>query len=363
VSDVFFDRFRTAIARLPAGLIRAMPPATDDDLARAAAALGRPVPEEYASFLRSFDGADLFHETIVLAGVGASAPRRLTDLAQPHSGELVFAEALAGDQFAFDEQGRIIRRDAGAEERVLTGTSFERWLGATIAREQLLFGPDGEYAPDVFEPSGQEVLPRIALRQAERALKIDPGAADAEHDRGLALGRLGRREEAAAAFESAARLDPRSTWSWFDWGRTLLEIGRADKALAAFRGAGALENGATRARLLAWATRAAIAAEDEPAAASLRAEAVACDPALVEGLQRSVREVEDDEPRAEAMALLEAVAPAASRAARVRLPLLEEIRPSETKALASRPPRPDRPRRPSRATRRRSGGSRRGSSR
>ena len=214
----FFDRFRSAIARLPAGLIRARPPAAPEDIARAEAKLGRALPATYASFLRSFDGADLFHETVVIAGVGRAAPRLLTALAQDRPGELVFAEALWGDRYALDADERVLRYDAGADERALAGSSFDRWLDATVAREQILFGPDGEYAPDVFDPSGQEVTPAIALRQAERALKIDPGAADVEHARGIALVRLGRQDAALAAFRAASELDAENPWPLFDSG-------------------------------------------------------------------------------------------------------------------------------------------------
>ena len=143
----------------------------------------------------------------MIAGVGAGAPRPLAELAQDRPGELVFAEALSGDRFALDDAGRVLRYDPGADERALAGSTFERWLDATVAREQILFGPDGEYAPDVFDPAAQEIVPTIALRQAERALKVDPGAADAEHARGLALARLGRRETALAAFGAATELD------------------------------------------------------------------------------------------------------------------------------------------------------------
>ena len=311
----FFDRFRSAIARLPAGLIRALPPAEPEALARAEAALGRPLPDAFTSFLRSFDGADLFHESVVIAGVGPGAPRALTELPQERADELVFAEALSGDFYALDAAGRVLRFDPGAEERAIAGSTFDRWLDATVAREQLLFGPDGEYAADVFDPAGQEVVPTIALRQAERALKLDPGAADSEHARGLALARLGRRDAALAAFEAASALDPGNPWPPFDLGRTALAMNKPAIALPAFRrAASAANDGATTARLLAWAVRAAVAADDD-SAATLRAEAIAKDAQLVEHLTRSASaagEDADDEARDEAIALLEAVAPGTS---------------------------------------------------
>ena len=43
---LFFDHFRAALARLPAGLIRVMPPASAEDLARAEAALGATLPDD-----------------------------------------------------------------------------------------------------------------------------------------------------------------------------------------------------------------------------------------------------------------------------------------------------------------------------
>src|SRR4029079_1550631 len=117
------------------GLIRPAPPASADDIARAEAALGQSLPSEYASFLRSFDGADLFHETIVIAGVGATAPRALAELNEPDEdtpprrpGEVVFAEAVAGDRFALDGRGRVVRLREGSEERVLAGSTFGLWL-------------------------------------------------------------------------------------------------------------------------------------------------------------------------------------------------------------------------------------------
>ena len=164
------------MARLPAGLLRVGLPATPADLARAEEALGRALPEVYASFLLSFDGADLFHEAIIVAGVGAGTFRALAALPQGRPDELVFAEALSGDRYALDAAGRVLRYDEGAEERALAGSDFVAWLVATVAREQLLFDPDGEYAPDVFDPEAQEVLPRSRSGRPSGPSRQIPGA-------------------------------------------------------------------------------------------------------------------------------------------------------------------------------------------
>jgi len=351
--EVFFDQFRGALSRLPAGLIRVMPPAPADELARAVAALGPTFPEVYAAFLQSFDGADLFHETVLIAGLGPAAALRLADLPQDREGELVFAVGAAGERYALDGAGRVVRTDAGADERALAGSSFARWLDATVAREQVLYGPDGEYAPDVFDPSGEEVTPLVALRQAERALKQDPGAAGAAHARGLALRRLGRLTAAVEALDEATELDPENPWPWFDLGRTALDDGQNARAVKAFSRAAELDTGPEGGRLMAWAARAAgIGAE----AGALRAAALARDPGLVESLRRAVDAAaaeEDGEAEAEAAALLAAIAPGESVAARRRLPIVTE--------LAAPPRPPSRPPRPRPAAPPRSGGPRRGS--
>jgi len=323
-AGAFFDSFRTAAARLPAGLIRVMPPAAPEDMSRAESALGRPLPDDYASFVRSFDGADLFHESVIIAGVGPHAARSLLDFDRtPYPPALLpFAESIAGDVFLLDERGRVLRHDPGTDERALAGSTFARWLDATVARERLLFGPDGEYAPDVFDPAGQEVLPAVALRQAERALKLDPGSADAAHARGTALLRLERRPEAALAFRAAAELEPESAWPWFDLGRVLLDLDDAPGALEAFRRAARADASLAGARLLAWAARAAVAAGDDAAAEALRADALAREPALVEELERSAHASAQDgdaAAEAEAIALREAIAPGRPRPRRLRL--------------------------------------------
>jgi tetratricopeptide (TPR) repeat protein len=347
---VYFERFREATARLPDGLIRPAPPAPADALAGAEARLGRALPAPYASFLRSFDGADLFHEAVVVAGVGPAAPRALLALNDdpdhgPASGAglLVFAEAVAGDRFALDAAGRVLRLRAGSDERILAGSSFERWLDATVARERVLYGPDGEFAADVFDDDGEEVAPAVLLRQVERALKVDPGSAEAEHERGVALRRLGRAARALEAFTRATELDPENPWPWFDLGRTALTVpAELPRARAAFARAAALEAGPSGARLWAWAARAAVAADDAPAASGARAAALARDPAIVEALTRAESQAaldDDEDARAEAEALRLALAPQSTP--RRSLPVITGASPPPARPRPSAdPPRP-----------------------
>lgn len=342
---MFFERFREAAGRLPDGLIRPAPAAAPEHIAAAQRRLGVSLPDEYASFLRSFDGADLFHEAIVIAGVGPGAPRPLVEL-NPHAapGELVFAEAVAGDRFALGGDGRVWRLRAGSDERILAGTTFGQWLDAQVARERLLYGPDGEFAPDVFEEDGEEVSPTVALRQMERALKIDPGSAEAEHERGVALRRLGKAEKAIDAFEAATALDPENPWPWFDLGRTALDAGRdLARAREAFLRAAERETGPAGARLLAWAARAATAAGDDAEAADARRNALARDPGLLDALARAEAQAAqdgDDEARAENEALRLALAPGSAPRRSLRV---VEQGPNDERTPpppSARPPRP-----------------------
>ena len=368
---MFFEKFREAAARLPAGLVRPGLAGDAQAIAAAERALGAPLPQDYASFLLSFDGADLFHESIVIAGVGRLSPLSLLNInraatpaakaakTETTAREVAFAESLAGDRFVFAPAGGaaasserpVFRVRAGAEERVLAGSNFARWLDATIAREQVLYGPDGEFAPEIFDDDGEEIVPRIALRQAERALRADPGSAEAHFDRGVALRRLDRLADAGDAFESAGLLDTLNPWPWFDLGRTVLPLDPR-RALAAFRRAADAEaqagphaeggddsgggedddgddgGGPASARMLAWAAHAALAARDPAAAAEARAAALARRPGLVDDLRRAVAAALDDgdsEAARQASLLVEAIEPAPARR---RLPLLDEAGPA-----------------------------------
>lgn len=357
---MFFDRFREALSRLPDGLVRTGPPATGEALAAAESALG-PLPPILRSFLQSFDGADLFHETVVIAGVGPGAPRSLTELNPQPGPELVFAEAPGADRFALRADGAVLRLKAGDEdgerERWLAGSGFERWLEALVAHERVLYGPDGEFSPDAFEADGAEILPLAALRQAERALKLDPDAAELHHERGVALRRLGRQDESRQAFARAAALDPENPWTWFDLGRAALADGvsAGGEALEAFERAarlerGGAEHGPERARFWVWAARAAQLLAAPERQATCRREALALVPDLPAALRRArdASLAEDDpEALAEAEALLAALE-APITGARKRLPVLGEAPPPPAAPSPAPPPgpRPDRTPRP-----------------
>ena len=353
--EVFFDHFRGALSRA-AG--RAHP----GDAARACRRAGprrggaRPRAPRglrgVSAVVRrggsvSRDGADRRRRTD-----GCAAARRAAAGSGGRAG--VRASAAAGERYALDGEGRVVRTDAGADERALAGSSFARWLDATVAREQVLYGPDGEYAPDVFDPSGEEVTPLVALRQAERALKQDPGAAGAAHARGLALRRLGRLAAAVDALDEATALDPENPWPWFDLGRTALDDGQNARAVKAFCRAAELDAG-TRGRTPAGLGRAGRGrpVPRRPGCAPPRSPATARWSSRSAAPSTRRRRIRMRRPKRRRRRCWRRSRPGRSVAARRRLPIVTE--------LAAPPPPPARPRRPRPAAPPRSGGPRRGS--
>jgi tetratricopeptide (TPR) repeat protein len=354
---LFFDRFRDAVSRLPAGLVRLSPPATQAEVAAAEAALGRALPPTFVSFLRSFDGADLFHESVVIAGVGAGTLRRLVDLDREHGapspGAVVFAETPSGDRFVFRPDGAIVHcRGTAAtsdEERWLAGSDFSKWLEAMVAHQRLLYGSDGEFSPDAFEPDSGEILPRVALRQAEKALRLDPGAAELHHERGVALRRLERDDDAREAFRQAALLDPENPWPWFELGRAALEAGVSGgrDALDAFEQAGRAETTAeSSARFWIWAARAALLLGAPERLEECRRQALARAPDLAAALHQArdaAAEGDDRHALEEAEALVAALERPAGTA-RTRLAVLADGGTGPEAAPVVAAPEPSSPR-------------------
>jgi tetratricopeptide (TPR) repeat protein len=72
------------------------------------------------------------------------------------------------------------------------------------------------------------------LSYLDRALAVDPGGAFAHHNRGVALERLGRNEEAAASYDRALAIEPDRIDSWFNRGNALSALARTEDALASY---------------------------------------------------------------------------------------------------------------------------------
>ncbi len=334
-----------ALGNWPAGLVRVGAATDPETLATAARSLGRNIPEAYMAFLRAFDGADLFHGAVVLAGVGPDAPRSLGDLNAEAKAtglgenEFAFGESENGDVLFLgpDPVGDSNAGDMNVEipgpgamhvfrlhdgERAQSGSSFLQWLEATLASGRLLYDNDGEFLLDAFEVGGEELTPTFALRQAERALRKDPDSAEQHHNAGLALRRLGKAQRAIPSLAHAARLDPGNPWPWFDLGRAELACDHAAQAAAAFDAAARAVPGPPGARFCVHAARAAREAGlDARAEAALR-EAQARDPGITESIARSVAQATldgDDDALEEARSLAAAFEPIVPANRRLRV--------------------------------------------
>jgi tetratricopeptide (TPR) repeat protein len=82
-----------------------------------------------------------------------------------------------------------------------------------------------------------------ALRQIDAALKINPRAAAAHNNRGLALKDLDRFEEALASYDKAIALQPDSAESFYNRGIVLKQLHRLEEAVASYDQAIALRPG------------------------------------------------------------------------------------------------------------------------
>jgi tetratricopeptide (TPR) repeat protein len=360
---IFFDALREAESRLPAGLVRLNPPASIEAIAAAERRVGKPLPHAYAEFLRSFDGADLFHEALVVYGVTGRAQ---SDLAAHnvgptpgpgHDDEIVIAEHSSGQLFTLELEApethdaprvfRIEVDEAGnVEERWLAGSSFPRWLEGTIAHEALLYDSDGEFLAEAFEEDGEELTPTFALRQTERALRKDPGSALYHHEKGVALRRLGRLEPAREAFRAAAAADPTNPWPWFDLGRADHALGRFGESAAAFECAAEAAPGPESARFAAWAARAFHLAGERATAERLRLVALERDRDVVEALKQTAqaaREGGDEDAADDAAEIADLLGGNVPLARRLTVLSSAAPRPMPAKPERPSPPSPRKP--------------------
>jgi tetratricopeptide (TPR) repeat protein len=74
----------------------------------------------------------------------------------------------------------------------------------------------------------------IALSNYQRARDVEPEQPDIWNSIGVVQARLGRRDEAIAAFETALRFDPRHAEAARNLGSVLAAVGRRDEAIAAY---------------------------------------------------------------------------------------------------------------------------------
>jgi predicted O-linked N-acetylglucosamine transferase (SPINDLY family) len=156
----------------------------------------------------------------------------LTGLGRPAEAipALERALALQGNYaIALNNLGNALRRVGRVDEAVV---HYERALALPAdcpeARANLA---------SLLVARGVELLAGqvpLALAAFDRAIELQPLAADGHRGRGRALVRLGRATEALDSFSRAAELDPRDTEAHVEAGHLLLQLGRAADAHAAY---------------------------------------------------------------------------------------------------------------------------------
>ncbi|MEM9488108.1 MAG: tetratricopeptide repeat protein [Myxococcota bacterium] len=322
ITGVSDSRLRRLIARHPAGLHRLSDPAY---------LLSSDLPAAAAAVLRQCDGAELFHETIILR------PSARIELCRPPlpavagSGPVYWVGEIAGDDLYVDLRGRVYRSESDTGEWLAEGSRFDRWLLGAVAAEAVLYDDDGEFAADRFDESG-ELSPKAVVRTCRRVLDHDADAPGPRWRLARALVRLGDVERARDELETVVAGRPDFAWAWFDLAQISEQLGQPGAALdelcAAAEAIPAYEHAGF---LWAHAARVAHAMGDEPRRAELAGRALDRDPGLVraqrDGARATLRGAEDEDdgdPRA-ALSLAELAAALAPRDIET-LDLLRQIR-------------------------------------
>ena len=191
------DRIRDVLGRFAAGVHR---------LGEPAHLLVADIPDGAAEVYRTFDGAELFHETLVLY------PSR--DVREEDG--LLHVGEVAGDElYVAADTGAVWRLESDTGELVEDGTSLDRWLAGFVDAETVIHQRDGEFVDGVFTEEG-ELTAEASVRRERAAVKRDRRAPGPRWRLARELARLGRLEEARDELEEVVALRPQFGWAWFD---------------------------------------------------------------------------------------------------------------------------------------------------
>jgi len=258
------DRIAEALERAPAGL---------HDLGEPTVDVPMDWPPGLADVYFAFDGARLFNESIVI--YPASQVERDDD-------SWVVGD-IDGDEVRVDARGRVWRTDELTGDRVMDGTSFDRWLHGAIDAEGLLYDGDGEFADDAFDDDG-ELTPEIAQARLRAQLKRDSKATGPRWRLARLVAQRGEPDRARSELEEVVASMPEFPWAWHDLARLSEELGELagafDEAVAAAEAATRIGHDQTG---YFWAQAARVAARqgEDGQRARCAAKAVAADAGLV----------------------------------------------------------------------------------
>jgi tetratricopeptide (TPR) repeat protein len=163
--------------------------------------------------------------------------------------------------------GRISANAMLSLSRVLMDLGrFDEALGVLAEVEKI--DPDG---PTLHYNRGTlEMLrgmPLAALPHFDRAIQLNSGYSDALNNRGVALARLGRLDEAADAHRKAIVADPFNFQAHYNLGAVLAAVGRPAEALVAFQAAATVAPNDVRPKLRVAALLRGMGRQEEARAA------------------------------------------------------------------------------------------------
>jgi len=224
----FFESLRTAVGRYAGGVHELAPPVDTRQLTATEKQLGVTLPDSHREFLRSFDGAWLFHESLRLCAAAEIGALKGGDSAT----WLRIGETPDGALLLRPADGAIYLVDDEVPDPILAGSSTEAWLDATLAREGLLVDREGEYR-DVFTDEGLSLPVRRKRMQLGR--RHDPQAALYLFEQAELDAEAGDLDAALAALRLAVKLDPQAGPAWELQATLCLDGGALDEGEAAAR--------------------------------------------------------------------------------------------------------------------------------
>jgi tetratricopeptide (TPR) repeat protein len=268
----FFDRFREAVAEYAEGVHRLGAPAP-------AAALAQVADAELRDVLASWNGAELFIDAYSIFAAGE---------AETDDQVTWFGATALGDRLGLAD-GLVVRLEEDTGELLVEGTSFARWLDATVVADGVYYDREGEWLDDVFDDDG-EVAPAASQKREKKAHKIDPGAPAPAWRLAKAQARSGDAGGARKTLEALVEETRDFAWAWFDLGRLRHgsgEVAAAEAAFATAADAGAAQGSELAGWFAAHAARMAAERKDEAARARHTERALALDPEVARAQRRA----------------------------------------------------------------------------
>ncbi len=260
------------------------------------------LPESVAAIYREFNGAELFHESVVLLP---------GDALQESEGRFLVGEC-GGDDIFVDRGGTVWRFDRDLEEALPEGTRFDRWLAGVVDAESVLYDKEGEFLEGIFNDDG-ELSAASEAERSRRQLKRDPKAVAPRWRLARALMDSGDKAAARKSLEDVVGAYPDFPWAWFDLARISEEFGDYEVASEeAEQAAMVRAKSEYGSFFLAHAARLAQVAGQEERCEALASRVLEADPELprrhVEAARERI-EAEDTDTARELLILAKVVAP------------------------------------------------------